>query len=165
MASSRMRSRIAKLLAGALLATGVPMAQVQAAVAGEVSGHAVDAIGRPLANADVEIFEAAGGQPVGRSLHAARTDRGGAWAFQRMAPGDYVVRLTAGRQQIGVPVSLGPEESIAGLTIVAPAAAALQAEPAATPGSPLAGDIMAIGIAAAVAAGAAVTSFVLRDAS
>ena len=151
------------IVVAALLAAGVPG---YAAVPGSVSGYALTATGQPLANAAVEIFEAAGGRPAGAALETARTGPGGAWTFSRLAPGDYVVRLNAGRQFIGVPVALDADDSVSGLRLVAPSLAAAQGQAGAAAAAAAGGGATTAVVVAGVAVGAAVVAYtVVQDAS
>ena len=165
-----LRAILAVVLVGAV-AAGAPG---YAAAPGSVAGYALTATGQPLANAAVDIFEAAGGRPAGPALQTATTGAGGAFAFSRLAPGDYVVRLAAGRQLIGVPISLSGNGSIEGLRLVAPSMAAaggaFQAQAgaaAAAAGAGAGAATTAVVVAAAVVGAAVVTSTVLvaQDAS
>jgi hypothetical protein len=88
--------------------------------AGWVSGHALDAGGRPLASLTVELVEAWRGQPVGAPLRAKVTDGRGAWSFGSVPPGDYVVRVIARDRTAGVPVSVTEASGVAGVLIVTP---------------------------------------------
>ena len=152
----------------ALLVASVPG---YAAVPGSVSGYALTAAGQPLANAAVEIFEAVGGRPAGAALQTAATGPGGVWTFSRLAPGNYVVRLTAGRQFVGVPVALDADDSVSGLRLVAPSMAAaggaFQAQAGAAAAAAGGGVNAALLAVAGIVAAAAATSAVLivQDAS
>ncbi len=169
MRSRKWFTRLFAIVTAGVLAA--PMASLQAVVAGSVSGYVLNAAGRPLANLEVELFEAAGGQPVGRRLYAATTSLRGAWAFSGVAPGDYVVRLSVGRQQIGAPVSFERGQGVEGVTLVAPSTAALQTEAAGAAAAAASGGSTAAYVAAVVAAvaGAAVatlaTDRIIKDAS
>ncbi len=88
--------------------------------AGWVSGHALDAGGRPLASLTVELVEAWRGQPVGAPLQAKVTDGRGAWSFGSVSPGDYVVRVVTRDRTAGVPVSVTEASGVAGVLIVTP---------------------------------------------
>ena len=166
---SRVCCRVAAVvLSAALAVVGLPGLALEAAVPGSVSGRALNAAGRPIANGEVEIFQAVAGRPVGSTLHATTTDRAGAWAFDAVVAGDYVVRLTTGRQSAGVPVSLDAGMSVDGVTLIAPSAFALQepgAAAAAQGQSPPAVNWWALGTLVGGLAAAAVGVTVLRDAS
>ena len=159
---------LAAVAVAGVVVVGVPG---YAAVPGSVSGYALTVAGQPLANVAVEIFEAAGGRPAGAALQAARTGPGGAWTFYRLAPGDYVVRLTAGRQFIGLPVALDAGGSVSGVRLVAPSMAAAggaaQGQIGAAAGAGAGGVTTAVVVAGAVVAAASVASvtMVVQDAS
>ena len=91
-----------------------------AASAGWVSGHALDAGGRPLASLTVELVEAWRGEPVGAPLQAKVTDGRGAWSFGSVPAGDYVVRVVNRDQTAGVPVSVTEASGVEGVLIVTP---------------------------------------------
>lgn len=88
--------------------------------AGWVSGHAVDAAGRPLPSLRVELLKAFRGQPLGVPLQARVTDGRGAWSFSGVPAGDYVVRMVERGRIAGVPVSVAESSGATGVLIVAP---------------------------------------------
>ena len=130
--------------------------------AGWVSGHALDAGGRPLASLTVELVEAWRGQPVGAPLRAKVTDGRGAWSFGSVPPGDYVVRVIARDRTAGVPVSVTEASGVAGVLIVTPSLPPTERSSQAVAAAAARNDddddaIMAI-IGAALVTGAAVWS-------
>lgn len=116
---SRMRL-FRTVIAAALVATVSGVSPLLAANAGWVSGYAVDAAARPLPNLRVELVEAVRGQPVGVPLQAKLTDGLGAWSFNAVPAGDYVVRMVDGDWTAGVPVSVAESSGATGVLIVAP---------------------------------------------
>jgi hypothetical protein len=110
------RVSVAAMLVGVLSGAS----PLLAGSAGWVSGHALDAGGRPLARLAVELVEAWRGQPVGAPLQANVTDGRGAWSFGSVPPGDYVVRVIARDRTAGVPVSVTEASGVAGVLIVTP---------------------------------------------
>ena len=116
--------------------------------AGWVSGHALDAGGRPLASLTVELVEAWRGQPVGAPLRAKVTDGRGAWSFGSVPPGDYVVRVVTRDRTAGVPVSVTEASGVAGVLIVTPSL-----PPTDLPPTERSSQAVAAGAAAAAAGG------------
>ena len=141
--------------------------------AGWVSGHALDAGGRPLASLTVELVEAWRGAPVGAPLRAKVTDGRGAWSFDSVPAGDYVVRVVVRDQAAGVPVSVTEASGVRGVLIVTPSLPPTErpsqaqgvAAAAAAGGGGAAATVAAIGIALVTAAAAAVSIQYLRDES
>ena len=88
--------------------------------AGRVSGHALDAGGRPLAGQRVELVGALRGQPVGVPVQANVTDARGAWSFSGVPAGEYVVRMVHRGRTAGVPVSVTGDTGVPAVLIVAP---------------------------------------------
>ena len=130
--------------------------------AGWVSGHALDAGGRPLASLTVELVEAWRGAPIGAPLRAKVTDGRGAWSFGSVPPGDYVVRVIARDRTAGVPVSVTEASGVAGVLIVTPSLPPTERSSQAVAAAAARNDddddaIMAI-IGAALVTGAAVWS-------
>ena len=101
----------------AVLSGGSPLL---AESAGWVSGHALDAGGRPLAGRRVELVGALDGQPVGVTVQANVTDARGAWSFSDVPVGEYVVRMVHRGQTAGIPVSVTGDSGAPGVLIVAP---------------------------------------------
>ena len=108
------------LVAATLVAALSGASPLLAGSAGWVSGHAVDAGGRPLASLTVELVEAIEGQPVGGPLQAKVTDGRGAWSFSSVPAGDYVVRVVVRDQTAGVPVSVTKASGVPGVLVVTP---------------------------------------------
>ena len=73
-------------------------------VAGAMSGSVIDAIGGPLTDVRVELWQASAGQPVGSALQVTSTNASGGWSFAGVAPGEYVVQIRLNDQLIGLPV-------------------------------------------------------------
>ena len=148
---------------------------------GSMAGHALSAVGQPVPNATVELFEAFSGRPMGSVLQSTVSDAGGAWQFSAVQPGDYVVRVTVGQQSVATPVTLGVEQALAGVQVVVPstatagAAAGAGGAAASTAGAGAAGAGAAtgaavgtnvlVGVAVAGAAATAATVVVINDAS
>ena len=139
--------------------------------AGWVSGHALDAGGRPLASLTVELVEAWRGEPVGAPLQAKVTDGRGAWSFGSVPAGDYVVRVVVRGQTAGVPVSVTEASGVGGVLIVTPSLppteqpSQAQGAAAAAGGGGTAAVVAAIGSLLVTAAAAAVSVHVVRDES
>ena len=142
--------------------------------AGWVSGHALDAGGRPLASLTVELVEAWRGAPVGAPLRAKVTDGRGAWSFDSVPAGDYVVRVVVRDQAAGVPVSVTEASGVRGVLIVTPSlppterpsqAQGAAAAAAAAGGGGTAAVVAAIGSLLVTAVAAAVSVQVVRDES
>lgn len=108
------------LVAAALAAVLSGASPVLAESAGWVSGHVLDAGGRPLAGLRVDLFGARQGQPVGVPMQASRTDGRGAWSFSSVPAGEYVVRTVYRDRTAGVPVSVAEASEVTGVVIVAP---------------------------------------------
>ncbi|MCY4634706.1 MAG: carboxypeptidase-like regulatory domain-containing protein [Acidobacteria bacterium] len=115
-------------VAAALVAVLIGAFPLVAESAGWVSGHALDAGGRPLAGQRVELVGALQGQPVGVPVQANVTDARGAWSFSDVPAGEYVVRMVHRGRTAGVPVSVTGESGAPGVLIVAPSV------PASAPG-------------------------------
>lgn len=107
-------------VAAVLVAVLSGVSPLLAESAGWVSGHALDAGGRPLAGRRVELVGALRGQPVGVPVRANLTDARGAWSFRDVPVGEYVVRMVHRGQTAGVPVSVTGETGSPGVLIVAP---------------------------------------------
>ena len=121
-----MRKSIAAILVLGLVGMSAPvglMAQAQGVQQGSIDGEALDVGGRPLPGVQVELFEAAGGQPIGVALQATVTNSRGQWSFAAVEPGEYVVRIVVNDLVAGIQVSVGAGATVAGLLIVAPSAA------------------------------------------
>ena len=126
-----------------------------------VSGQALDAGGRPLANVRVELVEDVRPRSLGPALRATVTGVQGAWAFGRVSPGRYVARVALGGHTAGVPVRVGPGP-VDHVLIVAPSIASpsMQAAPIAGLGA-LGGGSTAAVVATVVAIGAGVATGVI----
>ena len=105
--------------------SGQPSGEARAA---SVLGEAIDATGRPLARARVELLHALAGRPVGAPMVATATDTDGRWSFDAVEAGEYVVRLLVNGQRTGVPVVVESGDRLDGVRIVAPTAAASRLE-------------------------------------
>lgn len=135
---------------------------------GRVSGHVIDAAGRPLPSLRVEFLEALRGQPLGVPLQAQLTDGRGAWSFSGVPAGNYVVRMVDRDRTVGVPVSVAESSGLTGVLIVAPSlpppARISMAQGAAAGAGGVSNAAIVVGTAAAAAA-AAVVVVVVRDES
>ena len=110
--------RAALTLALAATMSGAP--PLLAESAGRVSGHVVDAVGRPLPSLRVELIKAFRGRVVGVPLQVNVTDGRGAWSFSGVPVGDYVVRTVYRERVAGVPVSVTGASEVTGVVIIAP---------------------------------------------
>ena len=148
----RTRKSIAAILVFGLTVMGAPVSlMAQGVQQGSVSGEALDAGGRPLANIRVELFEAINRQPLGVALQTTLTGSQGDWTFTHVDPGEYVVQIVVNGHIAGIPVSVGAGTMLGGVLIVAPSAA--------TP-DPIAGAALAT-LIAAIAGAALVTTVVI----
>lgn len=145
-----------------------------AADPGSMAGHALSAVGQPLPNATVELFEAWSGRPLGGVLQSTVTDSNGAWQFAGVTPGDYMVRVSVGEQSFVTPVSLGVDQALVAVELVVPStatasagagAAGAGAAGAGTAGGVALGTKVAVGLAVAGAAAATAAVVVVNDAS
>lgn len=131
-----------------------------AAEPGSMAGQALSAVGQPVPNATVELFEAWTGRPLGGVLQSTVTDSGGGWQFTGVQPGDYIVRVTVGQQSVATPVSLAVEQALAGVQVVLPstatAGAAAAGAGAAGAGAAGAGTAAGVAVGTKIAVGAAV---------
>ncbi len=143
------RVSVAAMLVG-VLSGATPLL---AGSAGWVSGHALDAGGRPLASLTVELVEAWRGAPFGAPLQANVTDGRGAWSFGSVPPGDYVVRVIARDRTAGVPVSVTEASGVAGVLIVTPSL-----PPTDLPPTERSSQAVAAGAAAAAGSGVGATA-------
>lgn len=142
-----MRRLVALSLIALSLSFGAPTALL-AQSAGSISGEAVDAGGRGVAQQRVELVQ------NGVVLQTTMTVAGGAFSFASVAPGDYVVRVMINNTPAGIRVSVAPGHGTTNATIVTPSAA--------KPSGPFLGAILvplliAGGVAATVATVAIVT--------
>ena len=130
-----------------------------AETAGRISGHVLDAGGRPLAHLPVQLLESSRGEPAGVPVRTSVTDGGGAWSFDAVPVGEYVVRVMDRGRTTGLPVSITDASGASGLVIVAPSlpssARAPQAQGAAAAAGAGAGVSTAAIVVGAVAAAAA----------
>lgn len=166
-----------RILVAATLVTALSgAAPLLAATAGPVSGRALDAGGRPLAGARIELVQAIESRPVGVPARVQRTDAQGAWSFRSVPAGEYVVRMSHHDRTTGVPVSVSDTTGAPGLVIVAPSlppaerrlqvgAAAGAAAAAGAGGASTAAIVGAIIAATAVTAAAVVSVQALDDES
>lgn len=83
---------------------------------GLVSGRAVDASGRGVANQRVELVQNT------LVVSTVTTDVMGDWSFAGVAPGDYVVRMNIKGHIAGVRVSVASGQMLTGTLIVVPTA-------------------------------------------
>jgi hypothetical protein len=158
--------KLVSLIAACMVAgAGAPPGALARAV-GTVSGQALDAGGRPLANVRVELVEAVAARPTGRVVKMTVTGVQGAWAFRRVSPGEYVVRMAVGGHTAGAPVTVGG--TVPGhMLIVAPSIATTTMQ---VPGggeegliAMLGGTGPAVAFAAGVATGAALAMMAATD--
>lgn len=109
---------------------------------GTISGEAMDAGGRGIAQQRVELVQ---GSQV---LQVTMTGNRGEFTFAKVTPGDYVVRTMVNGHVTGIRVTVA-SASVANATIVAPSAAAPSGAFLAGLG-PLLGTLVVGGIVAAV---------------
>ena len=112
--------RFHPLIAAALTVALSGASPLLAETAGRVSGHVLDAGGRPLAHLPVHLLESSQGEPAGVPVRTAVTDGGGAWSFGAVPVGEYVVRVMDRGRSTGLPVSVTDASGASGLVIVAP---------------------------------------------
>ena len=165
-------SRFQTLIVATLVAALSGAAPLVAASAGPVSGHALDAGGRPLAGVRIELVHAVESRPVGVPARVQRTDAQGAWSFRSVPAGEYVVRMSHHDRTSGVPVSIADSTGAPGVVIVAPSLSSLerlsQAQAAAGAAAAAGGGGVSTWVivgAVVVAAAAATAVVVLKDES
>lgn len=112
--------RFRPLIAAALTVALSGASPLLAETAGRVSGHVLDAGGRPLAHLPVHLMASSQGAPAGVPVRIAVTDGGGAWSFGAVPAGEYVVRVMDRGRSTGLPVSVTDASGASGLVIVAP---------------------------------------------
>ena len=112
--------RFRPLIAAALTVALSGASPLLAEAASRVSGHVLDAGGRPLAHLPVHLVESSQGAPAGVPFLTAITDGGGAWSFGAVPAGEYVVRIMDRGRTTGLPVSVTDASDASGLVIVAP---------------------------------------------
>jgi hypothetical protein len=159
------------LIAAALTVALSGASPLLAETAGRVSGHALDAGGRPLAHLPVQLVESPQGAPAGVPVRTVVTDGGGAWSFGAVPVGEYVVRVVDRGRTTGLPVSVTDASGASGLVIVAPSL--LSSGPAPQAQGAAAGAAAGAGVsttaivvgAVAAAAAAAVVVVVVSDES
>lgn len=153
--------RFHPLIAAALAVALSGASPLLASTAGRVSGHVLDAGGRPLAQLTVELVEAGRSRQVGAAVRTEVTDGAGAWSFGAVPVGEYVVRVAHRGQTTGLPVSVTDASGASGVVVVAPslpsAGPAPQAQVAAAAAGAGAGWSTAAIVAGVVAAAAAAT--------
>lgn len=116
-----------------LIVAGIPLTTLRAAGPSSIAGHVHVGARRGIADVRVELLEAVSGRPVGTPLLVTTTDSRGAWAFNGLAPGDYVLRVVECGYMSGLPVTLSSGETTAALILDLPVAALLCAGAAAAP--------------------------------
>ncbi len=154
-----MKRLLALALAVALVMVGVPTSAFAGArVTSSVAGMAKDTTGKPLANTTVRLRNIQNG----RVAATARTSIGGAFAFENLASGNYIVEtVNAAGRIVATSSSLdvAPGMALTGVAVTAPAevAAAAQAGAAAAVGAGFfssgAGMLVLTAIGAGVVAG------------
>lgn len=153
--------RFRPLIAAALTVALSGASPLLAETAGRVSGHVLDAGGRPLADLPVHLMESSQGEPAGVPVRTAVTDGGGAWSFGAVPVGEYVVRVMDRGRTTGLPVSVTDASGASGLVIVAPSLLSSGPAPqgqaaAAGAGGGVSTAAIVAGVAAAAAAAAVV---------
>jgi hypothetical protein len=131
-----MKRLLALTLVAALVSLGVPTASFAGPrINSSVAGVAKDSTGRPLANTTVRLRNVLTGQLAGTT----RTSMAGAFTFENLASGNYVVETlnAAGRVvAASASVDLAPGATLSGVAVTAPSdAAAAAAQGGASGGS------------------------------
>lgn len=157
--------RFHPLIAAALTVALSGASPLLAETAGRVSGHVLDAGGRPLARVTVELVKGAASQSLGTAVRTEVTDGAGVWSFGAVPVGEYVVRVAHRGRTTGLPVSVTDASGASGLVIVAPSLLSSgpipQAQVAAAAAGAGAGASTAAIVAGVVAAAAATAAVVV----
>jgi hypothetical protein len=156
-----MKRFFALALVLSLVSLGVPASAFAGGprVSSSVVGVAKDSNGRPLASMTVRLRNVVTGQLAATT----RTTAAGAFTFENLASGNYVVETlnAAGRvMAASASVDVGPGASVTGVAVTAPADAAAQAGAAAAGGGSFFTSTAGIILLAAIGAGV-VTGIVL----
>jgi hypothetical protein len=129
--NSRMRRLLALALVVALISIGVPTSSFAGPrVNSSVAGIAKDTTGRPLANTTVRMRNVMTGQIAG----TARTSLSGAFTFENLTSGNYIVEtVNAAGRIVATSSSLdvAPGMAMTGVAVTAPADVAAAAQPGA----------------------------------
>jgi hypothetical protein len=129
-----MKRVLALVLVVALVSIGLPTASFAGPrVNSSVAGIAKDTTGRPLVNTTVRMRNVVTGQIAG----TARTSLSGAFTFENLTSGNYIVETVnaAGRVvATSSSLDLAPGASVTGVAVTAPADVAAQAGAAAAAG-------------------------------
>jgi hypothetical protein len=150
-----MKKLFALALIVALVMAGVPaLSFAGPRVTSSVAGMAKDTTGKPLANTTVRLRNVQNGQLAATS----RTSIAGAFAFENLSSGNYIVETVnlAGRiVATSSSVDVAPGAAVTGVTVTAPAdvAAAAQAGGAAAGGGSFFSSTAGILLLTAIGAG------------
>jgi hypothetical protein len=151
---SRMKRVLALALIVALVSIGMPMSSFAGPrVNSSVAGIAKDMSGRPLANTTVRMRNVVTGQIAG----TARTSLSGAFTFENLTSGNYIVETVnaAGRVvATSSSLDLAPGASVTGVAVTAPAEVAAAQAAAAAGGGSFFASTGGIVLLAAIGAGA-----------
>ena len=154
-----MKRLLSIALIAALVTVGLPSAMFAGPrLNSSVAGIAKDMAGKPLANTTVRLRNVVTGQLAG----TARTSLSGAFTFENLASGNYIVETvdTAGRiMATSSSLDVAPGATLTGVAVTAPAAAK-QAGAAAAGGGSFFTSTAGIVLLAAIGAGL-VTGIVL----
>ena len=132
------------LITGCIVAALTVPPGLSARSLGTVSGQALDAGGRPLANVRMELVEGGRTRSLGRVVQETLTGVQGGWTFGRVPRGEYVVRMGLGGHTTGVQVEVG-ERPLGPVVVVAPSIATRSMQ----------GGVAAAGILGALGGGSA----------
>jgi hypothetical protein len=120
---SRMKRVLALVLVVALVSIGLPTASFAGPrVNSSVAGMAKDTTGKPLSNTTVRLRNVITGQLAG----TARTSLSGAFTFENLSSGNYIVETVDANGRIMATSSsldVAPGATIAGVAVTAPAEA------------------------------------------
>jgi hypothetical protein len=149
-----MRRLLALALIVALVTIGVPISSFAGPrVNSSVAGIAKDTTGKPLANTTVRLRNVLTGQVAG----TARTSLSGAFTFENLPSGNYIVETVdaAGRiMATSSSLDVAPGATMSGVAVTAAAPAAAQAGAAAAGGGTFFTSTAGIILLAAIGAGA-----------
>ena len=158
-----MKRVLALVLVVALVSIGLPTASFAGPrVSSSVAGIAKDTTGRPLANTTVRMRNVVTGQIAG----TARTSLSGAFAFENLTSGNYIVETVnaAGRVvATSSSLDLAPGATVTGVAVTAPADVTAQAGAAAAAGGSFWASTGGIVLLAAIGAGVVAGVWVATD--
>jgi hypothetical protein len=148
-----MRRLLSLALIAALVTVGLPSASFAGPrVNSSVTGIAKDTTGKPLANTSVRLRNIVTGQVAGK----ARTSLSGAFTFENLASGNYIVETidAAGRiMATSASLDVAPGAAVTGVAVTAPAEAKQAGAAAAAGGGSFFTSTAGIVLLAAIGAG------------